>query len=64
MYRDKTFHPLPWTYPDYAGEEVIGMLARIREKYVLQLKGKAAGDGPMAGEPGFREITCDDEEFQ
>lgn len=51
MYRDKKFHPLPWTYPDYAGEEMIGMLARIREKYVLQLRGKAAGVVRTAGEP-------------
>lgn len=44
MYRDKSFHPLPWTYPDYAGEEMIGMLARIRNKYVLQLKREAPED--------------------
>jgi hypothetical protein len=47
IYREKAFHTLPWTYPDYAGGEVIGMLTRIREKYLLQLRGKAAG-----GEPG------------
>ncbi|MHB9097878.1 MAG: DUF4416 family protein [Syntrophales bacterium] len=51
MYQDKKFHSLPWTYPDYAGEEMIGMLVRIREKYILQLRGKAAGDGQMAGGP-------------
>jgi hypothetical protein len=48
IYRDKSFHTLPWTYPDYAGGEVIGMLTRIRERYLLQLKGKAAGSGPAA----------------
>jgi hypothetical protein len=48
IYRDKSFHPLPWTYPDYAGGEVIGMLTRIREKYLLQLKGKAARSCPAA----------------
>jgi hypothetical protein len=48
IYQDKSFHTLPWTYPDYAGAEVIGMLTRIREKYLLQLKGKAAGSGPAA----------------
>jgi hypothetical protein len=46
IYRDKSFHPLAWTYPDYAGAEVMGMLTRIREKYLLQLKGKAPGAGP------------------
>lgn len=48
IYRDKTFHPLPWTYPDYAGGEVIAMLSRIREKYLLQLKGKTTGGGLAA----------------
>jgi hypothetical protein len=50
VYRDKKFHPLPWTYPDYAGEEMIGILARIREKYILQLKGKAVDDHGVTGE--------------
>jgi hypothetical protein len=44
IYRDKSFHSLPWTYPDYAGEEVIGMLTRIRGKYLMQLKGNTAGE--------------------
>ena len=48
IYREKAFHTLPWTYPDYAGGDVIGMLTRIREKYLMQLKGKAAGAGPAA----------------
>jgi hypothetical protein len=51
LYRDRKFHPLPWTYPDYAGGEVTGMLIRIREKYVLQLKGKAGGGDRPAGDP-------------
>jgi len=51
MYRDRKFHPLPWTYPDYAGGDVTGMLARIREKYVLQLKGKAGENDRSAGDP-------------
>ena len=38
IYRDKTFHPLPWTYPDYAETSVIGMFNKIREKYVVQMK--------------------------
>jgi len=43
IYRDKSFHPLPWTYPDYAGGEMIGMLTRIRERYLLQLKENGCG---------------------
>jgi hypothetical protein len=50
IYRDKSFHSFPWTYPDYAGGEVIGMLTRIRDKYLLQLRGKAARAGPAADE--------------
>ena len=50
IYRDKSFHPLPWTYPDYAGGEVMDMLTRIRDKYLLQLKGKAAGSSPADDE--------------
>jgi hypothetical protein len=38
MFRNKEFHPLPWTYPDYADEKTRGIFRRIREKYVLQMK--------------------------
>jgi hypothetical protein len=51
IYREGRFHSLPWTYPDYAGEEVAGILTRIRDKYVLQLKGKAVNDVSPAGDP-------------
>ena len=50
IYRNKAFQSLPWTYPDYAGEEMIGMLTRIREKYGLQMKGKTGNDAPAAGD--------------
>jgi hypothetical protein len=50
MYRGKSFHAFPWTYPDYAGEEMVGMLIRIREKYLLQLRERVAGSGPAADE--------------
>jgi len=43
IYREKSFHSLPWTYPDYAGEEVTGMLLRIRGKYQMQLKENTVG---------------------
>jgi hypothetical protein len=39
MYQDKSFRTLPWTYPDYAGDQMQGMLLRIRERYLLQLRG-------------------------
>lgn len=50
IYRDKAFQALPWTYPDYAGGEMIGILTRIRDKYGLQLKGKAGEVSPSAGD--------------
>jgi hypothetical protein len=38
IFRDRSFHPLPWTYPDYLDEKMIELFNRIREKYVIQLK--------------------------
>jgi hypothetical protein len=38
MYKGKSFHPLPWTYPDYAEKPSIDMFNRIRSKYLVQLK--------------------------
>ncbi len=38
IYRDKAFRSLEWTYPDYASDKVIGVLTKIREKYIFQLK--------------------------
>jgi len=38
IYREKSFHPLPWTYPDYAEKPVMEMLNKLRVKYFLQLK--------------------------
>jgi Domain of unknown function (DUF4416) len=40
IYQDKKFHSLPWTYPDYAEEEQLKMIGKIRSKYLLQLKMK------------------------
>ncbi len=38
IYRNKTFQPLEWTYPDYTEEKIMEMFKRIREKYLVQLK--------------------------
>ncbi|MEN6621813.1 MAG: DUF4416 family protein [Smithella sp.] len=38
IYQNKKFCPLPWTYPDYADEKQLSMLAKIRATYLLQLK--------------------------
>jgi len=47
MYQKREFHVLPWTYPDYAEKTTQQMLGRLREKYLLQLRGeekKESGD--------------------
>jgi len=40
VYRDRDYRPLAWTYPDYAEPEVRTWLRGLREKYLLQLRGK------------------------
>ena len=38
IFQGGSFQGLPWTYPDYGSPEVIGMLHKIRGKYLEQLK--------------------------
>ncbi len=33
FYKDKTFNPWPWTYPDYKTKDYIDIFNAIREKY-------------------------------
>ncbi|MFH1058303.1 MAG: DUF4416 family protein [Pseudomonadota bacterium] len=40
------FHPLPWTYPDYAGPELREIFAGLRRRLLWQLKTAA---GPQQG---------------
>lgn len=47
IYRGKTFTPLPWTYPDYAEEKLIGMFNKIRERYLEQLRTGRRTDGAV-----------------
>jgi hypothetical protein len=42
IYREKSFQPLAWTFPDYGSAEMIGILNRLRERYYLQLKEQEA----------------------
>ncbi len=45
------FRPLPWTYPDYAGEELRSLLEMIRRNLIYQLaeiKRLPGGDGTPA----------------
>jgi len=39
IYRNKSFLPLEWTYPDYRQDEVIRLFNQFRKKYVEDLKG-------------------------
>lgn len=40
IYRNKSFHPLEWTYPDYRQDEIIGLFNQFRKKYAEDLKGR------------------------
>lgn len=42
IFRDKTFHALPWTYPDYANSDQIDFFNRIRSRYIVQIRQGAA----------------------
>ena len=39
FYKDKTFNPWPWTYPDYKTDTYIGMFNSMRELYKKELSG-------------------------
>lgn len=39
IYKDRNFQPLEWTFPDYAELKMRNLLAKLREKYIMQLKG-------------------------
>ena len=54
FYEDKKFRRLPWTYPDYASDEVTGMLERIRERYILQLREAGGGREVAEGCPSMK----------
>ena len=38
IYRNKSFQPLDWTYPDYRQEETIELFNRIRKQYLDAMK--------------------------
>lgn len=41
------FSPLPWTYPDYASQPLLGIIDQLRKRYLWQIK--------QQGERGKRE---------
>ncbi len=36
IYESGTYRPLEWTYPDYAGEEIISLMNRLRKDYLKE----------------------------
>jgi len=38
VYKNKEFHTLEWTYPDYRTEEMRRLFKKIREKYIIDLE--------------------------
>ena len=38
IFQKGSFSPLPWTYPDYASEPLLGILNLLRKHYLWQLK--------------------------
>ena len=43
IFRNRSFQPLEWTYPDYRQEEVIHLFNQFRKKYLDDLKGSKDG---------------------
>jgi hypothetical protein len=43
IFQKGAFTPLPWTYPDYASQPLIGLLNLLRKRYLWQLKNAGGG---------------------
>jgi len=41
IFRNKSFQPLEWTYPDYRQPEVIGLFNQFRKRYLEDLRGRS-----------------------
>jgi hypothetical protein len=46
IFRNRSFRPLEWTYPDYRQGEVIELMNGLRRSYLMQLKLKGRKDLP------------------
>jgi hypothetical protein len=44
IFQKGTFSPLPWTYPDYASEPLLGIINLLRKRYLWQLKKRESQD--------------------
>ena len=36
LYHNRSYRPLPWTYPDYASEDFLGLVNILRSRYRMQ----------------------------
>jgi hypothetical protein len=36
LFHNRSYRPLPWTYPDYASEDFLGLLNILRNRYRIQ----------------------------
>jgi len=37
-FKGKTFNAWPWTYPDYASQDIVSYFNRVRERYMSEIK--------------------------
>jgi hypothetical protein len=44
VYQRGAFQTLPWTYPDYAKDNIRSFLTRVRQKYIIDMKETPADD--------------------
>lgn len=43
VYKNKEFHPLEWTYPDYRSQELRNLFRELRGKYMIELGEEVRG---------------------
>jgi len=53
MVRQGRFAPLPWTYPDYASQPLLGILESLRKRYLWQLRQQGERTKRGKGEEGW-----------
>jgi hypothetical protein len=61
IYQKDSFRPLPWTYPDYASQQVIDFWNNVRKSYLKALsKARYRRDPPLNPLPSREgKVVCD-----
>ena len=49
IFQKGAFSPLPWTYPDYASEPLLGIINLLRRRYLWQVRHQSAEDSRIQG---------------